>query len=388
MGSLDSFKLGTLSGATAVIMLVAFIIAIVLILAVVIVCAIKAVKEKRDEREDEDERTFFAAYGVLPEEVRLNQRIAVLRDKLRRGERNTVVVEEDKEEPVEQPVTEPVVEEQPQEVKEEPIAEEITAEPVAAPVEEPVPVEEPAPVEETTPVEEVAPTEEPAPVEEPIAVPVEEPVAEEPEKVGVDKPDTKKVTKKKKPDDWSKYDGEYEGYYYDPEDACYYEGKPSAALAKKLAAKQAELDAENEKNGKKVIIKKIAPPFATLKTPKHPRQTPKEVEGFDVAVIYGKYVIEHVGDEWFYTLYSNTGETLYESGNYSTLDYCQRAIVRFKTHAIVGTYIIENTDGKYCFVIKRKTYTHRGAPHDTYEEAQAHSNRVRDFAQTDIIREQ
>ena len=226
-------------------------------------------------------------------------------------------------------------------------------------------------------------------VQEPIK---EEPVQEEPKKQGVEKPAAKKVVKKK-PDDWSKYDGTYEGYYYDPEDACYYEGTPSPALAKKLAAKEAELEALNANKDKKVVIKKVAPPFAALKTPKNKRNAPKSVAGFDESVIYGKYVIEHVDkedgtQEWFYTLYDASGNNIYESSNYSTQEYCERAINRFKSHAIIGTYTIEAADGKFFFVLKRKTYVHKGSPQNTFEAANNHMREIKNFAQTDIVRVQ
>ena len=280
-----------------------------------------------------------------------------------------------KEEPIPEPASEPVKEEVKQEpvVQPEPIKEEVKEEPKSEPISEPVKEEvKPEPIVEPAPVE-------PAPVEEP-------------KKQGVAKPAAKKVVKKK-PDDWSKYDGTYEGYYYDPEDACYYEGTPSPALAKKLAAKEAELEALNANKDKKVVIKKVAPPFAALKTPKNKRQAPKPVAGFDESVIYGKYVIEHVdkGDgtqEWFYTLYDASGNNIYESSNYTTQEYCERAINRFKSHAIIGTYTIEAADGKFFFVLKRKTYVHKGSPQNTFEDANSHMREIKNFAQTDIVRVQ
>lgn len=260
-------------------------------------------------------------------------------------------------------------------------------------------MQEPAPVEEVK--EEPAPEPIPEPVSEPVAEPVQEPVPEptpepvaeeEPKKQGVAQPAAKKVVKKK-PDDWSKYDGTYEGYYYDPEDACYYEGTPSPTLAKKLAAKEAEIEALNANKDKKVIIKKVAPPFAALKTPKNARKEPQKVAGFDESVIYGKYIIEHVDkedgtQEYFYTLYDASGNDIYESSNYTTKEYCERAINRFKSHALIGTFTIEAADGKFFFVLKRKTYVHKGAPQNTFEDANARMKEIKSFAQTDIIREQ
>lgn len=412
---MQDFKLGPLDGAAALIVIVVAIVAALALVAVFVVNIVKAVKERNDKKEDQAENEFFAEYGVTGEELRLNQKIAQKRQELlgllRKKKVKTaktaelipepvvqdepVVTEEPiAEEPVQEPVPEPVVQEEVKEepapveepVKEEPVKEEVKVEPVQEPVVEPVkeepkvePVQEPAqePIPEPVVQEEVK--QEPAPVEEP-------------KKQGVAKPAAKKVVKKK-PDDWSKYDGTYEGYYYDPEDACYYEGTPSAALAKKLAAKEAELEALNANKDKKVVIKKVAPPFAALKTPKNKRQAPKPVAGFDEAVIYGKYVIEHVDkedgtQEWFYTLYDASGNNIYESSNYTTQAYCERAINRFKSHAIIGTYTIEAADGKFFFVLKRKTYVHKGSPQNTFEEANSHMREIKNFAQTDIVRVQ
>ena len=422
---MQDFKLGPLDGAAALIVIVVAIVAALALVAVFLVNIVKAVKERNDKKEDQAENEFFAEYGVTGEELRLNQKIAQKRQELLGLLRNKriktaktaepipepvvqdepVVTEEPiAEEPVQEPISEPVVQEEVKQepapveepvkeelVKEEPVKEEVKVEPVQEPVVEPVKEE---PIKEEPKVE---------PVQEPVQEPISEPVVqeevkqepapvEEPKKQGVAKPAANKVVKKK-PDDWSKYDGTYEGYYYDPEDACYYEGTPSAALAKKLAAKEAELDALNANKDKKVVIKKVAPPFAALKTPKNKRQAPKPVAGFDEAVIYGKYVIEHVDkedgtQEWFYTLYDASGNNIYESSNYTTQAYCERAINRFKSHAIIGTYTIEAADGKFFFVLKRKTYVHKGSPQNTFEEANSHMREIKNFAQTDIVRVQ
>ncbi len=412
---MEDFKLGPLDGAAALIVIVVAIVAALALVAVFVVNIVKAVKERNDKKEDQAENEFFAEYGVTGEELRLNQKIAQKRQELSGLLRKKKV----KAAKTAEPTDEPVVQDEPV-VTEEPIAEEPVQEPIPEPVvqeevkEEPAPVEEPVkeevkdePVQEpiVEPIKEEPIAEEPKveqvqePVQEPIPEPVvqeevkEEPApVEEPKKQGVAKPAAKKVVKKK-PDDWSKYDGTYEGYYYDPEDACYYEGTPSAALAKKLAAKEAELEALNANKDKKVVIKKVAPPFAALKTPKNKRQAPKPVAGFDEAVIYGKYVIEHVDkedgtQEWFYTLYDASGNNIYESSNYTTQAYCERAINRFKSHAIIGTYTIEAADGKFFFVLKRKTYVHKGSPQNTFEEANSHMREIKNFAQTDIVRVQ
>lgn len=427
---IENIKLGPLEGYSALILIAVLAIAVVLIVAVLIASIVKAVKERKDENEDAQEDAFYAEYGVTGEELRLNEKLARMRGILKHGKRKDFVDDEPaqtapqpepvKEEPVaeetkadepavQEPVEEPkteVAEEKAEEVKAEETPQEPIAQPEPEKEEEPAPVveekkEEPAPEPVQEPVKE-EPTPEPQKEEakeEPKAEAQVEPQKEEaskpepvPQKQGVDKPATKKVVKKK-PDDWSKYDGTYEGYYYDPEDACYYEGTPSPALAKKLAAKEAELEALNANKDKKVVIKKVAPPFAALKTPKNARKAPQKVAGFDESVIYGKYVIEHVDkedgtQEYFYTLYDASGKDIYESSNYTTKAYCERAINRFKTHALIGTYTIEAAEGKFFFVIKRKTYVHKGAPQVSFDDANALMKQVKAFAQTDIVREQ
>ena len=393
---MENLKLGPLEGYSALIVIIVLVLALAALVAVLVVSIIKALKERKDQKEDKAENEFYSEYGVNAEEMRLNQKLARLRGEVRdamRGKKRAKTEETAQEDSPAVPV---------EEVKDEPAPVEET------PVQEPTPVveekaEEPAPVEEVKeePKEEPAPepVQEPAP--EPVAEPVQEPVPEstpepvveeEPKKQGVAQPAAKKIVKKK-PDDWSKYDGTYEGYYYDPEDACYYEGTPSSALAKKLAAKEAELEALNANKDKKVIIKKVAPPFAALKTPKNARKEPQKVAGFDESVIYGKYIIEHVDkedgtQEYFYTLYDASGNDIYESSNYTTKEYCERAINRFKSHALIGTFTIEAADGKFFFVLKRKTYVHKGAPQNTFEDANARMKEIKSYAQTDIIREQ
>ncbi len=388
---MENLKLGPLEGYSALIVIIVLVLALAALVAVLVVSIIKALKERKDQKEDKAENEFYSEYGVNAEEMRLNQKLARLRGEVRdamRGKKRAKTEETAQEDSPAVPV---------EEVKDEPAPVEET------PVQEPTPVveekaEEPAPVEEVKeePKEEpvLEPVQEPAPepVAEPVQEPVPEPVVEEPKKQGVAQPAAKKVVKKK-PDDWSKYDGTYEGYYYDPEDACYYEGTPSPALAKKLAAKEAELEALNANKDKKVIIKKVAPPFAALKTPKNARKEPQKVAGFDESVIYGKYIIEHVDkedgtQEYFYTLYDASGNDIYESSNYTTKEYCERAINRFKSHALIGTFTIEAADGKFFFVLKRKTYVHKGAPQNTFEDANARMKEIKSYAQTDIIREQ
>lgn len=445
MDLFDNLHIGSLTGLSALAIIVSIAVLGALLIVVLIICAVRAIKENKDAQEDNREKEFYKEYGLSAEEMRLNLKLARLR-KLRYSK--SVVNDEDEEhvglikneEPKAEPAQQETVEEpvqEPEKVEEQPVEEPVQEEPQEEPKqeepaqEEPAPVEEPAPEPEPQPEPEPEPQPEPQPEETPAPLVEEAPAPEEPKeepkeeqkeesqavltpepakeepkeeaqlpeddankaedagkkKQGVSKPSTKKVVKKK-PDDWSKYEGDYEGYYYDPEDACYYEGEPSPALAKKLEQKRKELEEQNAKGEKKVVIKKVAPPFATLKTPKHERKAPKAVEGFDESVIYGKYVIEHTGDEYYYTLYDSGNKALYTSGNYSTLEYCKRAITRFKTHVLVGTYTTESVDGKFSCVIKRKSYTHRADPVATFEEAENLKKQIKSFAQTDIIREQ
>lgn len=387
---MENLKLGPLEGYSALIVIIVLVLTLAALVAVLVVSIIKALKERKDQKEDKAENEFYSEYGVNAEEMRLNQKLARLRGEVRdamRGKKRAKTEETAQEDSPAVPVEE-VKEQEPVE-EEKPVAEPIAQEPV----QEPAPVEEVKEEPAPEPIQEPVPEPAPEPVAEPAPEPTPEPVVEEePKKQGVAQPAAKKVVKKK-PDDWSKYDGTYEGYYYDPEDACYYEGTPSPALAKKLAAKEAELEALNANKDKKVIIKKVAPPFAALKTPKNARKEPQKVAGFDESVIYGKYIIEHVDkedgtQEYFYTLYDASGNDIYESSNYTTKEYCERAINRFKSHALIGTFTIEAADGKFFFVLKRKTYVHKGAPQNTFEDANARMKEIKSYAQTDIIREQ
>lgn len=387
---MENLKLGPLEGYSALIVIIVLVLALAALVAVLVVSIIKALKERKDQKEDKAENEFYSEYGVNAEEMRLNQKLARLRGEVRdamRGKKRAKTEETAQEDSPAVPVEE-VKEQEPVE-EEKPVAEPIAQEPV----QEPAPVEEVKEEPAPEPIQEPVPEPAPEPVAEPAPEPTPEPVVEEePKKQGFAQPAAKKVVKKK-PDDWSKYDGTYEGYYYDPEDACYYEGTPSPALAKKLAAKEAELEALNANKDKKVIIKKVAPPFAALKTPKNARKEPQKVAGFDESVIYGKYIIEHVDkedgtQEYFYTLYDASGNDIYESSNYTTKEYCERAINRFKSHALIGTFTIEAADGKFFFVLKRKTYVHKGAPQNTFEDANARMKEIKSYAQTDIIREQ
>lgn len=394
---LDNLKFGSLVGAEAFVLIIITVLAVVAIVAVVVLAVLKAIMERKDVEEDKAENEFYAEYGITGEELRLYQRIARLRNGLpddmpvaQKNQENPIAESEPDVQDavdtlpqehvvapiVEAPVKEEVKEKPVQDAVQEPIKEEPKAEPVQEPVkEEPAPAPIQEPVKEETVLQ---------PVQEPIKA--QESVKEEPapslEESKKPSATPKKVVKEKIAD-WSNYDGPYEGYYYDPEDACYYEGAPSFEYAEEIAQRDAEYDMPNASEGR------IVP----LKTPKNVRKEVAKFEGFDESVIYGKYVIEHVDtrkgtQEWFYTLYDAKGKNIYESSNYSTKEYCERAINRFKSHVASGSFTIQASGGKFFFVLKRKSYVHRGMSVATSEEASKNRSAVKKFAQTSIIREQ
>lgn len=125
-----------------------------------------------------------------------------------------------------------------------------------------------------------------------------------------------------------------------------------------------------------------------LPTPKRVRKAPKSEDGFDESVIYGKYVIEHEGEEYFYTLYNPTDRAVFLSGNYSSLEACKNAIERFKAHARAGSTVLETKNGKFRFVLKCNIYEYRSGEYSSADDAGKDLNDVKYFAQTDIIREQ
>ncbi len=447
MESIDNFKFGTLIGKPALVTVVVMAVAAFCLVVAMIICIVKAVKERKDAKEDMIEDEFFKQYGITGEEMRLNQKLAEMREQLRGknpGEEVRVVYVNKQEEAPEQVsapetvVEEPIAEEAPEEVVAEPeptpepeiIAESEPApepekEPESEPVAEPEPESEPEPVKEPEPVPEPEPAPEPEkepepePAPEPETEPEPEPVAEpepalepepvkEPEPAPVPEP-IKEEEKKpepvpvKKPDDWSKYDGEYEGCYYDPEDGDYYRGEAPEELREKLAAKKAEWDAAQaaKRKGQPVVVKRIAPPFLPLDTAKNKRKKPnKYTNGFDEAVIYGQYVIEHKklengGEEYYYTLYSPTGEALFESQNYSTLEYAKRGINSFKSHItlILSSknsmyYTVSAKGGKFFFVYTRKSFIYEGVPNSDFDKADNAAKQVQKYYGTDIIREQ
>lgn len=366
---MENLKLGALEGISALIVILVLALAAVGILTVIIVSGIKAIKERKDAQEDEEENKFFEEYGVTGDELRLNQKMAEMRLKLASSKKfkkelldgkHVVVVHE--------------------KIKGEPVVIEKTVEvPVEIPVE--VPVEKP--VEEKA--EEVAASAAVQEVEEVVET-VEEPVDD---RVVADPSEHKLVEKAEKEDDWSNYDGDYEGIYYDPQCACYFEGEPDEETAAKLEAKRYELDG----NKHKVVVKKIIPPYAELKTAKNERQTPARVSGFDESLIYGKYIIEHAekedgGTEYFFTLYNPFNKVLYRSGNFRTLDYCKKGVTYFKSHVLNGEFAVCGADEKFYYELRRKNYVHVGEFVEGFDEAKSLIDAVKNYAHTDVVREQ
>ena len=255
------------------------------------------------------------------------------------------------EEPAETPA--PVLEEAPAPVLEE------------APA--PAPTEAPAPVLEEAPAP--APTAEPAPAPAPVsAVPSEEnPIAA----------DTLPIDQRQ--GDWSNYDGEYDGYYYDPIDVCYYEGK-APVYVQKMYLPPVER-----------VVRKIKNPAAPLteKAKETRVGIKRKTTGLDMSDIYGQYIIEHNAEgEYYFTLYSNKEVTLYESHNYANEQFCRDAIKRFKKHVIAGTFDIVGKDGVFNYVLTRKLNTYTGPNKTSREDAEASRKGTKYFAQTDVVRVQ
>lgn len=379
---------GSLIGSEAIVIIIFTVMAVIAILAVVTLAILRAIKEDKEAEEDRAENEFYAEYGITGEEMRLYQRLARLRAEVDNSKPVAQQVQSTQEcAPFEKeeiaPTSAPIIEKPVESISpiKEAVEEEPKSEPamvVSTPIQQPI-KEEPVQI----PVQEVAKID---PIQQPIEEPGKAtPVVEEPKKES----SVKEVATEKE-DDWSGYEGPYEGYYYDPEDACYYEGAPTQDLIEVLEQKDAEYETLHaiESNERGDVA-----PFMPLKTPKNVRKEPQNVEGFDESSIYGKYVIEHVDtkkgtQEWFYTLYDAKGKSVYESSNYSTKEYCQRAIKRFKTHVIKGAFSMQASGGKFFFVLKHKTYTHKGMLLATSQEASKNRSAVKKFAQTDIIREQ
>ena len=175
--------------------------------------------------------------------------------------------------------------------------------------------------------------------------------------------------------DWSNYEGEFAGYYYDPLEGCYFPGKAPVYVQKTYLPVPPP-----------PIVKKVMPPSAPITSkPKAPR-APLPARPDIAASIYGQYVVGTQGDEAYFTLYSNKGELLYASENYRSREFCLQAIARFKKHVLVGSFSVEGEDGAYRFKIVRNMNTYFGPDKATRAEAEENIKAVKYFAQTDVIR--
>lgn len=259
--------------------------------------------------------------------------------------------------------------------KDEPVQEEAPAE---EPVQAPVLEEAPAPVLEEAPA--------PAPAEVAPAPVADAPVAEAPAPAPADlKPDednpiaADSLPVDQRQGDWSNYDGEYDGYYYDPIDVCYYEGK-APVYVQKMYLPPVER-----------VVRVIKSPAAPITNkPKEVRTGIKRTStGLDMSDIFGQYIIEHnQAGEYYFTLYSNKEVTLYESHNYSSEQYCRDAIKRFKKHVIAGTFDVVGKDGVFNYVLTRKVNTYTGPDKNSREEALTLMKGTKYYAQTDIVKVQ
>lgn len=174
---------------------------------------------------------------------------------------------------------------------------------------------------------------------------------------------------------WTNYAGDWDGYYFDPQDDCYYEGKAPIEV-QKMYLPPAEK-----------IVKKVRAAGAPLTDkPKEKRAPLKASAGFDMADIYGQYVVEHnTNGEYFFTLYAKDKKALFESHNYASEQYCMDAIARFKKHVIAGTFEIVEKDGKFHYVLTRNINVYEGENYPTREDAEKAVKRTKNFAQTDEL---
>lgn len=175
--------------------------------------------------------------------------------------------------------------------------------------------------------------------------------------------------------DWSNYEGEFAGYYYDPLEGCYFPGKAPVYVQKTYLPVPPP-----------PVVKKVMPPSAPiLSKPKAPR-APLSAKPDIAAAIYGQYVVGTQGEEAFFTLYSNKGAMLYASENYRSREYCLAAIKRFKKHVLVGAFSVEGEDGAYHYKLVRNLNTYIGPDKATRAEAEECLKNLKYYAQTDIVR--
>lgn len=175
---------------------------------------------------------------------------------------------------------------------------------------------------------------------------------------------------------WDNYDGEYVGYYYDPLEGCYFKGKAPVYVQKTYLPAPPP-----------PIVKRVMPPCAPITSkPKAQRPELVQKDGFDIAKIYGQYVVGNEGDEYFFTLYSNKGDLLYASENYASKQYCLDAIKRFKKHVLVGSFSIEGESGDYHYKLVRNLNTYVGPQKAVRVDAEKSMSDLKYYAQTDVIR--
>ena len=154
-------------------------------------------------------------------------------------------------------------------------------------------------------------------------------------------------------------------------------------------AKKQELD-----NRKAAVEEKKAARLASMplsEDPKSFRASPKpyDGEGMDESMIYGKYVTENSAGKYYFTLYDSKGNSLYESFNYSSDASAKSDINRFKKASVSGQSSIEESDeGGFFWRMKVGPRTFDGPICESKAEATNGLRKVKDFALTDISREQ
>lgn len=175
---------------------------------------------------------------------------------------------------------------------------------------------------------------------------------------------------------WDNYDGEYVGYYYDPLEGCYFKGNAPVYVQKTYLPAPPP-----------PVVKRVMPPCAPITSkPKAQRPELVQKDGFDIAKIYGQYVVGNEGEEYFFTLYSNKGDLLYASDNYASKQYCLDAIKRFKKHVLVGSFSIEGEAGDYHYKLVRNLNTYIGPQKAVRVDAEKSMSDLKYYAQTDVIR--
>lgn len=175
---------------------------------------------------------------------------------------------------------------------------------------------------------------------------------------------------------WDNYDGEYVGYYYDPLEGCYFKGNAPVYVQRTYLPAPPP-----------PVVKRVMPACAPIiSKPKAQRAELVMKDGFDIAKIYGQYVIGSEGDEYYFTLYSNKGELLYASDNYASRQYCVDAIKRFKKHVLVGAFSVEGEAGDYHYKLVRNLNTYLGPQKAVRVDAERSMKDLKYYAQTDVVR--